>query len=73
MELAVCATHPNKDMWFADKPGVAGQRQVEAARRICETQCPVQAKCHQHRKDTHSAYGVWGGKTPRPPRERKPR
>lgn len=60
MREALCATHPNPDLWFPNSTGISARRQAQEAGRIC-VQCPVQAECGEQRKRTGANTGVWGG------------
>jgi WhiB family redox-sensing transcriptional regulator len=60
MSLAACRDM-DPDVFFPTGVGVAGQRQVAAAERICRT-CPVQEQCGEQRVRTGASTGVWGGK-----------
>ena len=61
---ALCATHPNPDLWFAhNKPGHTGSlsNDQKKAIAICR-QCPVRLPCLVEAIKTNSE-GVWGGTT----------
>ena len=48
-------------IFFPEGNGIQGQRQAQAAERIC-AQCPVVRQCAQFAKDLHIPYGVFGGR-----------
>lgn len=60
MAEALCATHPNADLWFPNSVGLAAKKQADAAARVCAA-CPVQRQCRDHKQYTGAATGVWGG------------
>jgi hypothetical protein len=64
MNKAKCRNHPNPDIFFASEKGSNANpqiaRQLAEAKAICKT-CPVTAPCEQYRRNTDSAFGVWGG------------
>lgn len=60
MDKALCASHPQPDLFFPSSAGVPGQRQAEMAARVCLT-CPVQIECAEHRTATGATAGVWAG------------
>lgn len=59
-DLALCAIHPDKDLWFppGDSPRYA--EQVEKAKRICQA-CPVIWQCATWATERQEPHGVWGG------------
>lgn len=60
MRKALCATHPNPDLWFPNSTGISARQQAQEAGRIC-AQCPVKVECAEQRKRTGANTGVWGG------------
>lgn len=65
---AICATHPQPDLWFAGEGELRGGtvRQASASTRhaqtICQT-CPVRTECLNHAITNKETFGVWGGLT----------
>jgi WhiB family redox-sensing transcriptional regulator len=59
MSLAACRDK-DPEIFFPTAVGVAGQRQVAEAERICRA-CPVQEQCGEQRVRTGASTGVWGG------------
>ena len=66
-DLAACGSHPEPDIWHADgtssKPWDKYAR--EEAKRICTTECLVQADCLAYAMRTGQYTGIWGGLGPR--------
>jgi hypothetical protein len=53
---ALCATHPDPDLWHREKEG----DDVLTAKAICNTPCPVREQCLQ-KALSEPVEGVWGG------------
>ncbi len=58
MSDAACAHHPQKDLWFSDKP-----EDLEEARTICNT-CYVKTECLEYALTEDIQEGVWGALLP---------
>lgn len=58
MDQAACLD-ADPDMFFPEKKGRGNTAEAEL---FCAP-CPVQTKCAQFRRNTASAFGVWGGTT----------
>lgn len=58
--LALCASHPEKRLWFPDDYHDA---EAAIAVAICRV-CPVNAECLDYALTTGQPEGVWGGTTP---------
>lgn len=62
MEHALCANHPDPDLWFPSESGTRAALQVRAAKDIC-ADCPVTAECLAAAQADPGTYGIWGGLT----------
>jgi len=60
MTKAACRNHPNPEVFFPSARDVHVRKEIAEAARICAA-CPVIEKCGQYRRDTESAWGIWGG------------
>jgi WhiB family redox-sensing transcriptional regulator len=59
MNYSACLQH-DPEMFFHEKPSLQ-----EKAKVVCNTECPVRAKCLEWALSTREAHGVLGGLTPR--------
>lgn len=55
---AACLSR-DPEIWFATAPLLVGQ--VERAKRVCNTACPVKADCRQWADEHDMQFGTWGG------------
>ncbi|MCU7531582.1 WhiB family transcriptional regulator [Prescottella equi] len=59
LDGAICATHPNPDLWFSNSD--IGR---SAAQRICAG-CPVATGCRSAAHTAREQHGVWAGESER--------
>jgi len=59
MKNALCAFHPNPDIFF---PGPGQSALANQAKAIC-FRCPVREECKQYKIDSGSTEGIWGGES----------
>lgn len=57
MKRALCATHPEPDLWFSQS---VADREVAAL--LCR-RCPVKLECLADAVSRPEVHGVWGGTT----------
>lgn len=58
MKRALCAYHPNPDIFHADK----GRSKDRLEAMMTCMRCPVQVECQDYRARIDSNFGIWGGK-----------
>jgi WhiB family transcriptional regulator, redox-sensing transcriptional regulator len=61
-EMALCAGHPDPDMWFRGKGGFPNPGYSREAKQICGA-CPVRAECLEYALEVKEDFGLWGGAT----------
>lgn len=71
MADALCAKHPDPDLWHPNAVGPAQQKQIAQAASIC-MRCPVAVECDLYRQEIGAASGVWGGDVVRSPNGARP-
>jgi len=57
MKLALCAYHPNPDIFHAEKGGMKARME---ALSVC-MRCPVMIQCKEYSERIGSDTGIWGG------------
>jgi WhiB family redox-sensing transcriptional regulator len=60
-EQALCAIHPDPDLWFPDGE-TRHTDQIEEAKSICRT-CPALWQCAATALENNEPHGVWGALT----------
>ncbi len=60
MTEALCAKHPDKDLWFPDSHAPGYMERIRKAKTIC-FQCPVQDECFKYAIENRIPDGIFGG------------
>jgi WhiB family redox-sensing transcriptional regulator len=60
MTEALCAKHPDKDLWFPDSHSPGYMKRIREAKAIC-FQCPVQDECFKYALEQRIPDGIFGG------------
>jgi WhiB family redox-sensing transcriptional regulator len=56
---ALCAVHPDPDLWFPDGESTRHAAQIKEAKRICRA-CPAVWQCATWALENKEPHGVWG-------------